>query len=380
MQPLRVALIAVFAYAAILLFGAIVHVNGDMRVYFHVGDKFEHPAFVDDLRIPQIHDSFGYDGQFYLMIATDPFLSTRAMVPFIDAPSYRYRRVGAPLLASAVCAGTGARCATYSIPLLLFLAVGLGVWAASTYGVSLGRSPWWGLVWSALPAVAIGLPRYLPDVLATGLCMAGALLMTRNRVWLAAACFSYAVLTRETAILYPLAFAVSAFLKRENLRASIVVCALSIVPLALWLVFLRSRLGSVSDEAGAQFALPFEGIVKLIGDALSHHDKPNLTVRAIGNVISLAAFLSASAVCIRAYFLDKRDWVAILGLLGMALGILAGYKIWDSSNSSTRTLDCLYVATFLLVLRHNRKRWLVPIIIVAVLCLVPMITTMSTTH
>jgi hypothetical protein len=379
-QAIRVALVAVFAYAAVLFFGAAIHVGGDMRVYFHVGDRFEHPAFVQEQHIPVIHDSFGYDGQFYLMIATDPLLTTHAMVPYIDAPAYRYRRIGAPLLASAVCAGTGARCASFAIPILLFIALGFGVWGASTYAQTLGRSAWWGLAWSALPAVAIGMPRYLPDVLATSLCMLGALFISQRRFWPAAACFAYAVLTRETTFLYPLAFAASALLKREYLRQTAIVCIASVVPLALWMLLLRARLGVVSEEAGAQFALPFSGIWQVVIDATSQHDQPSLTVRAVGNAISVVAFLSASAVGVRAFLLDKRDWVAILALFGTALGVLAGFKVWDSSNSSTRTLDCLYVAVFLLALRHQRRSWWVPLAIVGVLCLVPVLTTMSTTR
>ncbi|HSI15240.1 MAG TPA: hypothetical protein VK961_24540 [Chthoniobacter sp.] len=48
---------------------------------------------------------WGYDGEFYAMIATDPLLLGAELKPALDIPSYRARRIVLPML--AWCAGLG---------------------------------------------------------------------------------------------------------------------------------------------------------------------------------------------------------------------------------------------------------------------------------
>src|SRR4051794_5369970 len=52
-----------------------------------------------------VQTQWGYDGEFYAMIATDPLLLNPELKPALDLPSYRARRIVLPVL--AWCAGLG---------------------------------------------------------------------------------------------------------------------------------------------------------------------------------------------------------------------------------------------------------------------------------
>jgi hypothetical protein len=54
---------------------------------------------------PPTKTPWGYDGEFYAMLATDPLLLSPELKPALDIPSYRARRIAVPAL--AWCAGLG---------------------------------------------------------------------------------------------------------------------------------------------------------------------------------------------------------------------------------------------------------------------------------
>src|SRR5712664_3738169 len=66
-------------------------------LFYHRQDSRlpEEPAFANTYKFP---DELGYDGQYYRIIAHDPFLN-RGSVRYLDSASFRARRILVPLLA-----------------------------------------------------------------------------------------------------------------------------------------------------------------------------------------------------------------------------------------------------------------------------------------
>lgn len=355
---------AVLLYAALMALNAARASGGDVRIFYNVGDVIPIPAYVHAQGFPIRRDNVGYDGQFYLHIASDPLLLRGQLLSNIDSPVHRYRRVGLPLLAAATCGFQGAPCVVWSIPVLLFFALGLGAAFAARFVTDLGRSPWWGLAWAALPGISMGLPRYLPDVLSTSLCMIALHACTKRRHGAAAALFVVAALTRETALLVALAAAAStAWSERERARAALLVATPALL-LGAWFIYLRLRLGTITDEAAVQFSWPGHGVWSALERPLFGGREAWVRARALGDLLSVTSFLGAAVVCVRAWSKRPRGLLELMGVLYVALGLLAGPKVWVSATSSTRAFDGVQVACLLLALTPLagepaiHKRWL----------------------
>jgi hypothetical protein len=179
-----------------------------------------------------------YDGQFYRLLAHDPFLE-KNYARYVDAPQFRFRRCLVPFMAWLLAFGQqpwidGA----YIAVEMIFLALGT-YWCARLLARH-GRSPWWGLVFLALPATLASFDRMLTDGPVAAL-FAGFLLSCEEerwtRVWLLA---MLAGLTRETGLLMAAALAMERALHLDWRRAArFSVCAL---PALAWYALLAARL------------------------------------------------------------------------------------------------------------------------------------------
>ncbi len=113
-----------------------------------------------------VHTGFGkggFDGQFYYVIAQDPWRRQSAV---IDDPPYRHQRLLYPMLAWALSGGGDPRLLLWILPALNLGFVGVLTWLGARTARYHGRSEWWRLL---LPlAVNAGMPllRDLTDPLA----------------------------------------------------------------------------------------------------------------------------------------------------------------------------------------------------------------------
>lgn len=105
----------------------------------------DEPAFAGTYLFP---NDFGFDGQYYRIIAHDPF-HARDYFRYIERPVMRYRRILVPFMAYALALGRQRYVdAGFIAAILLFIA--LGVYWLGRYAVLFGRSPAWG--WAFLLA------------------------------------------------------------------------------------------------------------------------------------------------------------------------------------------------------------------------------------
>jgi hypothetical protein len=129
-----------------------VHYNrdGNWTALFLTGSRFPVPPALASEKLYVFPDSAGYDGQMYHYIAHDP-LMRHGLAKFIDSPRLRYRRILLPASAFLMAFGRQAaidKCFIACNLLFLFL----GAWWVARYFALSGLSPFWSILFVAVPA------------------------------------------------------------------------------------------------------------------------------------------------------------------------------------------------------------------------------------
>jgi hypothetical protein len=231
---------AVVAVGYVVLLGLITITRGYSALDFvHLGTIWsEHNR----------SGTWGYDGQFYYQLARDPL----GAYAFMDNAPYRYQRILYPLVVRLLSLGQPALI-PYMLLLVNLLSVVLSVEIVSRLLVKHGLSPWF--------ALALGL--YFGQAAATMfdtaepftillVCVGVWLLEEKHLTW-AALLMGLASLSRETAVLFPVGYALY-FLIRMQWRDFARFIVLGILPLFVWLIILKIIFG----KTGLSFAPPFE--------------------------------------------------------------------------------------------------------------------------
>src|SRR6185312_6936620 len=147
---------------------------------------------------------FGYDGQFYFMIAADLTHARDYMGAGSDGDQSgkRYARIGYPILARAFSLGS-VRALPYAMLVLNLLALGAGTWAVAAWLKRRGRSPWYAALYGLWPGMSFAVFRDLSEPVAFGLATLAVLVWdarSDRRVAASGALLAAAMLTRETTI------------------------------------------------------------------------------------------------------------------------------------------------------------------------------------
>lgn len=144
--------------------------------------------------------SKGYDGQYYYRLALAPWdLRHRAFGIAFDAP-YRLARIGYPFLAWLVSGGGIASAVPVALIAINVASIGALGAEGAVLATDAGHSRWWGLLLPGFFGLVTSLARDTAEPLELALVFAGLILLRRRRPWVAAACFSAAVLSKETAL------------------------------------------------------------------------------------------------------------------------------------------------------------------------------------
>jgi hypothetical protein len=181
----------------------VTRYGGDPRAFLCLGLNFSHPA---GLASAPRTSPWGYDGQFFAVLATDPLVLDPATAESLDAPSYRSRRILLPLVAWLVTLGRDS--AAPFAYLVLCWGFGLaGVGLLAIWLERAGRSPWLALLYAASGGVVVSFLRATPDAAVTALVLAGLWAARTGRDRSALAALTAAALARETAVLAAVALA-----------------------------------------------------------------------------------------------------------------------------------------------------------------------------
>lgn len=212
--------------------------------------------------------SGGYDGQFFLFIALDPWRAEA----YLDEPAYRYARILYPLVARAA-AGGNADAIPWTLLGLNLVAVLGGTYALARLVARSGASPWYAALFAFAPGLYFAVSRDLAEPLAYALVAAALLAFGRDRRRLLACAvlFALAGLARETTLVFPLAYALALALglhdrpgspRTRDWRAAALIAGIAVVPYVLLRVGLRAWLGEWQSSREPRLdTIPFRGIL-----------------------------------------------------------------------------------------------------------------------
>ncbi len=178
----------------------VVLVSLIYAVVVYIGDGNGPHAFID------------YDGYYSYDIAHD-FLEA----PFtgdLDKPAYRFQRILYPLIARLLSLGQPALI-PWALIVLSFIAIGLGTWLMEAFLIDLGVSRWYALAYGLYGGQLLGLRTSVNEPLTHMLLVAAMLAWAREKRWLAIIVFGLAGLTKETALIFAVAYVLSAALQQD---------------------------------------------------------------------------------------------------------------------------------------------------------------------
>jgi hypothetical protein len=208
-RPLVPAVIAFLGWLGYALARWQIWAKGHLSLFIMAGHVYTHRGQLPRglLLVP----SAGYDGQFYYRLALDPANWNATAFGITMDQSYRYTRIGYPLLAWLLSLGQH-----QLVPLVLvainLLAVAAMAYLGGMFARESGRHALWGLAFAAYFGLVISVGRDTAEPMAEA-CMLGGLLAyrrgTSGKYVLAAALFAVGALTRETILLAPAAIAVT---------------------------------------------------------------------------------------------------------------------------------------------------------------------------
>jgi hypothetical protein len=326
-----VALVATLLWVLVVTFTADFRYGGDIRALLCVGEETHHPAAFGT--VPTA-GPWGYDGQQYAALATDPFLRDPDTTESLDAPSYRATRIMVPLLAWLLALGnSGVAIVAYQ---LLCWGLGLAaIFLVARWLAVEGHSPWWALLLVTSAGLAAAMIRSTPDTAALFFMLAALWFHVRRRFPLALVLASAAVLARETSYLVALAIALDE-LRRRRFASAV---AFALVPLAFavgWQLYLRRVLGAAFATGTGNFSLPFVWLpVKLPTVFVGGH----IWWMEFLGLCAVAATVLAMVVVVTKH----SSWAAPeLAFLGFgAMGLFLSYNVYGETWAYARALVVL---------------------------------------
>ena len=237
----------------VLFIGLDMLIHGHSLLYYvHIG-----PRFV--LHIPNAAP--GYDGQFYYQIARDPLHASQ----FLDHPAYRYQRIVYPLLVAILSLGQA-----NLIPLMLLLvnllAIVGGTELIARMFVQQKLSPWFSLAFGLYFGQATAFIFDTTEPFTYFLVCLGLFLMMRKRPAIAALMMGMAVLSRETAILFPIGYLL-VYVYQKRWQDALRLILLAIAPTVIWYLVIALLFRSTGVTTAPAFQLvPFRGLFYFAND------------------------------------------------------------------------------------------------------------------
>ncbi len=318
--------------------------GGNWTALFCTGALQRHPPLVVSEHTYVFKNSTGFDGQFYRYIAHDPFLGSD-LKNYVDDPRLRYHRILVPVLAYALALGRSTLIdKTYE---LVFLAsVGLGVYWSCRFAQNAGLSAAWGLLFLAMPAMAITMDRLVVDGGLAAL-TAGFLYYSRSpstpaKNWKLFWVLACAALTRETGFLLVLAYCASLAWRREFRTACVFL--LSAAPAVAWYGYVQAKTSAMPYPYSM---IPFSAIVRVLGHPWKYPPGTPLTgAVVVADYLALAGVLLAFGFAFLWFARAPYDPLLICAALFAALAVVFQrpdhwQNVYDFGRVYTPVLLCL---------------------------------------
>jgi hypothetical protein len=339
---LRCALPALAAVALVWTWEALtVHYTygGKWSGLFCIGDHPRIPAPVAAENDYVFRDSWGYDGQFYHLMAHDPWFQRGYAVQYIDAPRLRVRRILISALAWFAAFGRDAWIDRALIGVVLAF-IGLGVYWTARLAQFFGRSAWWALGFVLLSPVLTSIDRTLTDATLAALTV-GFVYYARRSAWagLWLVC-TLAALTRETGVGLAAAAVLSLAIRRE-LRLALAFTA-SLAPALGWYWFCALHTPPFNEPMEY---IPFGGILHRLV-VLSEYNG----IRWVALTVAVLDHLALVGVLLALWAAWRRMRARDTGLIAMAMYAYVGVAAllpypgaWTDGYAFGRSLGPLFI-------------------------------------
>jgi hypothetical protein len=374
-HPAVPGVLAFFGWLGYVLARWQVWANGHLTLFIMAGHTYTKPAQLPRgvLRVP----SAGYDGQFYYRLALDPVNWSKTAYGITMDQSYRYTRIGYPILAWLVSLGRH-----QFVPVVLvainLLAVAAMAFLGGMFARESGRHALWGLAFAAYFGLVISVGRDTAEPLAEACMLGGLLAYRRSRPLLATVAFTVGAITRETILLAPAAIAVTRLVAMARRRARpgladltwlVPACAYGLVELAVHFV-VRGEFPLLAN-GGRNLAVPFTAMIDALTYDIRHINTAHLSPIDISllEYATLGIFILAGLAVLLVTTAPAHERLAFVFFV-LQLGLLSS-QIWTSTFGDGRSLIEPYLMALVLLLATPRQymswRYLGPI----TACVVP---------
>ena len=349
--------------------------NGHITLFIMAGHTYTNPAQLPRgvLRVPNA----GYDGQFYYRLALDPANWHKTAFGITMDQSYRYTRVGYPVLAWLGSFGQH-----QFVPVVLVAINLLGVAAMAVLGGMFaresGRHALWGLAFVAYFGLVISVGRDTAEPVAEACMLGGLLAYRRARPVLAAVLFAYGAVTRETILFAPAAIALTRLIAiaRQRVRPGLAdltwvvpAAAYGVVELAVHLV-VKGEFPLLAN-GNRNLTEPFTAMVDVLRFDIAHIDTAHLGMIDIAllEYATLAVFIFAGLAVLFVTTAPVHERVAFVFFV-LQLGLLSS-QIWASTFGDGRSLIEPYMLALILLLATPRRYLSWPYLGLIAACAVP---------
>jgi hypothetical protein len=363
-RPAVPGVIAFLGWLGFVLARLEIWARGQLTLFILLGSGrtgYTHPS-----RLPRgvlIADpgAAGYDGQFFYRLALDPFDWARTAFGITMDQSYRYTRIGYPLLAWLVSLGQHRFVPVALVAVNLVCVAAMAVLGGILARQS-GRHALWGLAFAAYFGLVISVGRDTAEPLAEACMLAGLLAYRRARSALAAAAFAAGALTRETILLAPAAIAVTRIIAIIRRRArpgpadvAWVVPAAAYGALQVAARFVLRGEFPLLANGSRNLAVPFTALIDALRYDAAHISTAHLGLADIDllEYATLAVFILAGLAVLVVTTAPAHERLAFV-LFVLQLSLLSS-QIWASTFGDGRSLIEPYLMALILLLATPQR-------------------------
>ena len=333
-----------------------VHFNydGDPTALFFTGQQTVIPESLGE-SVYRAPDETGFDGQFYHLIAHDPFLS-KGYSASVDNPRLRWRRILVPLTAFLLALGNSGWIDTAFFAVTAAF-VFLGVYWLAHLARTYKLHPAFGLLFLSLPAVFMSLERMTVDLALTALAV-GFVVYLPNPGWKLFVVLAAAPLARETGLILVAGYCLHELLRR-NWRG-LAWSACSALPFALWVGFVHAHTPPDATAWAASF--PFFGLLTRTFSPFAFEITGAwVGAAAVSDYLGIAAIWIAIAAAVVLVRNQPRGVIALasLGFVLLAAG-LGKADVWQQAYGFSRIFSPWFVWLAAVAVERNSKWMLAP--------------------
>ena len=358
-RPLVPGVIAFLGWLGFALARWQIWAKGHLSLFIMAGHAYTHRGQLPRglLLVP----SAGYDGQFYYRLALDPANWNATAFGITMDQSYRYTRIGYPLVAWLVSAGQH-QLVPAALVAINLVAVAAMAMLGGMFARESGRHALWGLAFAAYFGLVISVGRDTAEPLAEACMLGGLLAYRRGRYVLAAGLFAFGAITRETILLAPAAIAVTRLIAMARRRTGPGLADLTwVVPAVVYGVLEVAVHFVVKGEfpllanSSRNLTAPFTALVDALKYDIAHINTSHLSPTDINllEYATLGIFIVAGLAVLWVTTAPVHERLAFVFFV-LQLGLLSS-QIWTSTFGDGRSLIEPYLMALVLLLATPRR-------------------------